>query len=102
MSKSSLDTSMLREVWATSTEEEEEETNEPAQDAPGESSAPASSSSLASTSSHPCLLQEKPMIGNGRNTVSRALFRKRELTEFCSKLGEFWEKKLDEFALAHK
>ena len=27
---------------------------------------------------------------NGRNTVSRVLFRKRDLTEFCSKLGEFW------------
>ena len=39
--------------------------------------------------------------GNGRNTVSRVLFRKRELTEFCSKLGEFREK-LGEFALAHK
>ena len=39
-------------------------------------------------------------IGNGRNTVSSVLFRKRELTEFCSKLGEFWEK-LGEFALAH-
>ena len=25
----------------------------------------------------------------------------RELTEFCGKLGEFWEK-LGEFALAHK
>ena len=42
-----------------------------------------------------------PNIGNGRNTVSRVLFRKRELTEFCRKLGEFWEK-LGEFALAHK
>ena len=40
-------------------------------------------------------------IGNGRNTVSRVLFRKRELTEFCGKLGEFCEK-LDEFALAQK
>ena len=40
-------------------------------------------------------------IGNGRNTVSRELFRKRELTEFSGKLGEFCEK-LGEFALAHK
>ena len=40
-------------------------------------------------------------LGNGRNTVSRVLFRKRELTEFCGKLGEFC-KKLGEFALAHK
>ena len=40
-------------------------------------------------------------IGNGRNTVSRVLFRKRELTEFCGKLGEFCEK-LGEFASAHK
>ena len=40
-------------------------------------------------------------MGNGRNTVSRLLFRKGELTEFCAKLGEFWEK-LGEFALAHK
>ena len=36
----------------------------------------------------------------GRNTVSRVLFRKRELTEFCSKSGEFCEK-LGELALAH-
>ena len=40
------------------------------------------------------------VIGNGRNTVSRALFWKRELTEFCGKLGEFCEK-LGEFAWAH-
>ena len=32
-----------------------------------------------------------PCLGNGRNTVSRVLFRKRELTEFCGKLGEFRE-----------
>ena len=36
-------------------------------------------------------------LGNGRTTVSRVLFRKRDLTEFCSKLGEFCEK-LSEFA----
>ena len=41
-------------------------------------------------------------IGNGaeycfENTVLRALFRKRELTEFCSKLAEFC-KKLGEVA----
>ena len=41
-------------------------------------------------------------LGNGRNTVSRLLFQKRELTKFCGKLGEFCEKKLGEFALAHK
>ena len=40
-------------------------------------------------------------LGNGRNTASRVLFRKRELTEFCGKLGELCEK-LGEFALAHK
>ena len=32
-------------------------------------------------------------LGNGQNTVSRATFRKRELTEFFAKLGEFCEKK---------
>ena len=42
-----------------------------------------------------------PKIGSGQNTVSRVLFRKRELTEFCGKLGEFCDK-LGEFALAHK
>ena len=31
----------------------------------------------------------------------RVLLRKRELTEFCAKLGEFCEK-LGEFALAHR
>ena len=36
-----------------------------------------------------------------KNTVSRVLFRNRELTEFCSKLAEFCEK-LGEFAVAHK
>ena len=30
--------------------------------------------------------------GNGRHTVSRALFQRRELTEFCGKLCEFCEK----------
>ena len=35
------------------------------------------------------------------NTVSRVLFRERELTEFCGKLGEF-PVKLGEFSLAHK
>ena len=34
-------------------------------------------------------------------SVSRVLFRKRELTQFCNKLGEFCGK-LGEFALAHK
>ena len=33
------------------------------------------------------------VLGNGRNTVLRVLVWKRELTEFCSKLGEFCEKK---------
>ena len=32
-------------------------------------------------------------LGNGRNAVSRVLFRKRELTEFCSKLGELCGRK---------
>ena len=40
-------------------------------------------------------------LGNGQNTVSRVLFRKRELTEFYGKLGEFC-KKLGEFAFTHK
>ena len=31
-------------------------------------------------------------VGNGRNTVSRVLFRRRELTEFYGKLGEFCAK----------
>ena len=44
---------------------------------------------------------QEAQIGNGRNTVSRVLFRKRELTEFCGKLGEFCQK-LGEFAFAHK
>ena len=35
-------------------------------------------------------------LGNGRNTVSRVLFRKREFTEFWGKLGEFCTK-LGEF-----
>ena len=43
-----------------------------------------------------------PFLGNGWNTVSRVLIPKRELTEFCGKLGEFCEKKLGEFALAHE
>ena len=42
-----------------------------------------------------------PFLGNGRNTVSRVLFRTRELTEFWGELAEFCEK-LGEFALAHK
>ena len=40
------------------------------------------------------------VLGNGRNTVSKALFRNRQLTEFCNKLGEFCEE-LGEFASAH-
>ena len=44
---------------------------------------------------------EIAVMGNGRNTVSGVLFRRRELTEFCGKLGEFCEK-LGEFAFAHK
>ena len=40
-------------------------------------------------------------LGNGRNTVSRVLFRKKERTEFCRKLGEFCVK-LGEFTLAQK
>ena len=43
----------------------------------------------------------RKVLGNGRNTVSRVLFRRRELTEFYGKLGEFCEK-LGEFALMHK
>ena len=43
----------------------------------------------------------RPQVGNGRNTLSRVLFREGELTEFCGELGEFGEK-LGEFALAHK
>ena len=37
----------------------------------------------------------------GRNGLSRVLFWKRELTEFCGELGEFGEK-LGDFALACK
>ena len=44
---------------------------------------------------------ESEFVGNGWNTVSRVLFRKCELTEFCGKLGEFCEK-LGEFACTHK
>ena len=40
-------------------------------------------------------------LANGRNTVSRVLLQREELTEFCGKLGEFCEK-LGEFAFAHK
>ena len=40
-------------------------------------------------------------LGNGRNTVSRVLFWRRELTEFYGKLGEFGGK-LGEFAFAHE
>ena len=42
-----------------------------------------------------------PSVGNGRNTVSRVLFWRRELTEFCGKLREFCEK-LGEFAVTYK
>ena len=45
--------------------------------------------------------RKQGFLGNGRNTFSRVLFRRRELTEFWGKLGEFCEK-LGEFALAHK
>ena len=47
------------------------------------------------------ILSKIVWIGNGRNTVLRVLFRKRELNEFLGKLGEFCEK-LGEFAFAHK
>ena len=49
----------------------------------------------------PACTTKRTPLGNGRNTVSRVLFRRRELTEFQGKLGEFCEK-LGEFALAHK
>ena len=38
---------------------------------------------------------------HGWNAVSRVLFQRRELTEFCGKLGEFCQE-LAEFAFAHK
>ena len=41
---------------------------------------------------------ENHVIGNRRTTVSRVLFRKRELTEFCGKLSEFCDN-LGEFGL---
>ena len=41
------------------------------------------------------------IVGNGRNTVSRVLFRRREFTEFRGKLGEFCAK-LGEFAFSPK
>ena len=59
---------------------------------------PSRSSTLAKDPDGFC---EKRQIGNGRNTVSRVLFQRRELTEFYGKLSEFCEK-LGEFALAHK
>ena len=52
--------------------------------------------------------EKKDRVGKGRNTVSRVLFQKRVLTEFCGKLGEFCVKlgefcvKLGEFDLALK
>ena len=55
--------------------------------------------SLLKQPSRSSTLGEELILGNGRNTVSRVLFRRRELTEFCGKLGEFCEK-LGEFAFA--
>ena len=46
-------------------------------------------------------LRTTTFVGSGRNTVSRVLFRRRELTEFWGKLGEFCEE-LGEFAFTHK
>ena len=40
-------------------------------------------------------------LAKGQNTVSRVLFRKREITEFCGKLGDFCQK-LGELALTHQ
>ena len=48
-----------------------------------------------------CISCTSLIVGNRQNTVSRVLFRMRELTEFCGKRGEFCEN-LGEFALAHK
>ena len=44
---------------------------------------------------------KSPITNRWLGTVSRLLFRNRELTEFSGKLGEFAEK-LGEFASAHK
>ena len=41
------------------------------------------------------------MYENQAEYVSRILFRKRELTEFCGNLGEFGEE-LGEFAFTHR
>ena len=49
----------------------------------------------------PALKFSFPCLGNGWITVSRVLFRKRELNELCGKLGESCEK-LGEVALAPK
>ena len=60
----------------------------------GGKTAPTAISSFHSLSKGNGFLSTDSLLGNGRNTVSRVLFRKRELTEFCLKLGEF--------ALAHR
>ena len=45
---------------------------------------------------------QRSILGNGQNTVmGGVLFWKSELTEFCAKLSEFYEK-LAEFALSHE
>ena len=42
-------------------------------------------------------------VFEGRGTLSRrGLFWKRELTELCAKVGDFFEQKLFEIALVHK
>ena len=46
-----------------------------------------------------CVLLGAILVSLG--TVSGVLFRKRELTEFCGKLGGFCEKLGELFALAH-
>ena len=48
-----------------------------------------------------CLERSGYLWETGGITVSRVLFRERELTEFCGKLGEFCEK-LGEFCEKHK
>ena len=39
------------------------------------------------------MIEKRRNLGNGRNAVSRALFQKRELTEFLGKLTDFLQKK---------
>ena len=56
---------------------------------------------LAKESCMSCFASMISKLLNGRKTVARVLFRKRELAEFCDKLAELCEK-LGELALTHQ